>query len=65
MVGKKVGGWVLVWAVSALISYLIARLMHQQLIADARVLHDQTIGDVNDLMNGMKSYAKTNFGWVE
>lgn len=65
MVLKKVGVWVLVWGVSALVSYLIAHLMRQQALTDARVLHAQTIGDVNDLMNGMKHYAKTNFGWVE
>ena len=62
---KKVGGWVVIGAVSALISYAIALLMRQQTITIARALHDQTIGDVNDLMNGMKSYAQTHLRGIE
>lgn len=62
---KKVWGWVAIGAVSALVSYAIALLMRQQTITSARAIHDQTIGDVNDLMKGLQIYAKTNFGRVE
>lgn len=62
---KKVWGWVAIGAVSALVSYAIALLMRQQTITSARALHEQTIGDVNDLMKGLELYAKTHIRGIE
>ena len=62
---KRVLGWAGVGVLAAIISYAVAYLARQQTILEARALHDQTIGDVNDLMKGLQKYAQTTFRGIE